>query len=74
MTKEQSETLEALVDAYGLVNVAAELAQICSLKSQHISSNWQDDNTARMWMNCSRIFDSVCNRAGKYFPPQSVNC
>ena len=74
MTKEQSETLEALVDAHGLVNVAAELAQICSPKSKHIASNWQDDATARMWMNCSRIFDSVCDRAAKYFPPQPVNC
>ena len=72
MTKEQSETLEALVDAYGLVNVAAKLAEICSEKCAHIASNWQDDATARMWMNCSRIFDGACDRAAKYFPP--VNC
>jgi hypothetical protein len=47
MTKEQSETLEALVDSYEPANVVAEFAQICSLKSQHIASNWQDDATER---------------------------
>jgi hypothetical protein len=74
MTKEQSEALETLVDMHGLVNVAAELAQICSEKAAHIACNWQDDATARMWMNCSRVFDGVCDGAAKYFPPQPVSC
>jgi hypothetical protein len=70
MTREQSEMLEKLVDEHGLVNIAAELAQICSLKSQHIASNWQDDATARTWMNCSRIFDTASDRVLRYFPSQ----
>lgn len=45
--------LEELVDANGLATVLSTLADICFEKSDHLATEWQDRNGARMWRNRS---------------------
>jgi hypothetical protein len=68
MTTNEAEALEALVDRYGLSAVISQLANVCDDKSQHIASNWQDNVTARMWMNCVHILDRASDRVKTYLP------
>jgi len=43
------DTIESLVDYYGLENVLQLLGEVCSAKSDHILENWQDENLADVW-------------------------
>lgn len=45
---ENMETLENLVD-HSLSGVLCMLSEICSLKEDHVSSNWQDVELAKKW-------------------------
>jgi hypothetical protein len=49
--------LEALIDKYGLRNIAISLTIVCNSKSQHIEENWQDRGLARQWRNAAKAFD-----------------
>lgn len=63
MSKGDFSTLEAMVDAYGLETVLYALGDICSEKSEHILTNWQDDYLARYWakrgVRITRVADAV---------------
>lgn len=41
--------LEKFVDAHGLASVVTALADICREKADHVMTNWQDKNLARLW-------------------------
>ena len=41
--------LEKMVDAYGLEMVSSLLEDICYAKAEHLSQNWQDDESAKSW-------------------------
>ncbi|MEY9506920.1 hypothetical protein ABIE87_006478 [Bradyrhizobium diazoefficiens] len=43
------ETLESLVDKYGLSQVLFGLVTVCHEKEDHIRTNWQDATTAKAW-------------------------
>lgn len=43
------EELEAIVDQFDMGQVMVMLADICTLKAEHIRENWQDEPLARAW-------------------------
>ncbi len=43
------DTLESLIDANSVRYVLESLAEVCSLKADHIRENWQDERTAKAW-------------------------
>lgn len=49
MTDQDSQELERIIDACGLDEVINTLADICFGKAEHLRSNWQDNNTAKLW-------------------------
>lgn len=57
MQHAHEQTLESLVDAYGLTNVLASLAAIALEKADHVEVNWQDAGLARAWRNASVALD-----------------
>lgn len=46
---EMSEMLEGLVDRWTLTDVLEQLARVCGEKAEHLRSNWQDNESARVW-------------------------
>lgn len=42
-------TLESLIDSTNLQSVLMGLSEICGEKAEHIRTNWQDTQTARVW-------------------------
>lgn len=41
--------LENLLDHYSLSDILESLAQIANEKADHLRTNWQDENTAKIW-------------------------
>ena len=41
--------LEGMVDKTNIATVLHALAYICQMKADHLESNWQDRETARVW-------------------------
>jgi hypothetical protein len=62
LSKDATDNLEKIVDHYGLENIVRALAFICSEKSTHIATNWQDVKLAKSWMQCSTILDGALRR------------
>ncbi len=49
MTDFDANDLEHMIDQCGLDEVINTLADICFGKAEHLRSNWQDANTAKLW-------------------------
>lgn len=45
------------VDSFGLQNTLDMLAQICHDKSEHLRSNWQDEDAARAWVHAAMVVE-----------------
>lgn len=43
------EELETLIDKHGVGHMLHVIERICSLKSDHIAENWQDNELSREW-------------------------
>ena len=43
------DSLEVMVDRFGLSQVLDKLAEVCREKAAHIEENWQDNTLAREW-------------------------
>jgi hypothetical protein len=54
--------LENMVDQYGLGNVLEALVTICHGKAEHLRSNWQDPNTARVWERAARLIETPAGK------------
>jgi len=46
--------LETVIDRTSLSNVLDLLADICGDKGEHLRSNWQDENTAKVWEHAGK--------------------
>lgn len=57
-----TETLEAMIDKHGLLHVVTGLELICREKADHIRTNWQDKQTARVWDIAARHLDHAAHR------------
>lgn len=49
VTDEQLALLEHMVDTTSVAAVLYALADVCRLKAEHVSVNWQDKHLARWW-------------------------
>lgn len=54
--------LEAMIDKVGTRNVAYAMARLCQLKAEHLESNWQDRETARIWDKCANAWGAFANK------------
>jgi hypothetical protein len=59
MSEHHKTALEGFVDAYGLCEVLSILAEISNEKAEHLRTNWQDVQGAKVWERDAR----VCDRA-----------
>ena len=57
MTNMLVDKLEALVDAHGMKTVLLQLEDICALKAEYVSANWQDEKLARIWDKIGKALD-----------------
>lgn len=46
---ELDDTLEALIDAHDLQTVLNSIVRVCGEKADHLRTNWQDRQSARVW-------------------------
>jgi len=44
-----TEQLEAMIDEHSVVEVLEAISVVCSLKADHVRSNWQDEAAAKAW-------------------------
>ena len=56
------EVLEHLIDTVGVVGVLAHMADICELKAEHLTSNWQDRFAAARWAMVGRKIREFASR------------
>ena len=61
LTPDQKRQLEDMVDKDDLKSVLEALSEICDLKAEHLVSNWQDPNTARLWNRAGKRLDACAN-------------
>lgn len=62
MNTEDALMLENLINKYGLRELASRISFICGEKAAHVGENWQDIQTAKVWMDASVIFDGANGR------------
>ena len=50
------EDIELIIDQIGITGLCDLIAEICSAKSDHIESNWQDEILAKEWDGHAAFF------------------
>ena len=50
LSKDAIANFEKIIDHYGIDSIVSALSFICSEKSAHIATSWQDTKTAKVWM------------------------
>lgn len=53
------EALESVLDQSNLHEMMLHLARICYEKSEHISTNWQDQRLAKAWNSAAKQLANV---------------
>lgn len=48
-SEQESHDLEKLIDARGIKMVLQEISEICGLKADHVTHDWQDVRLAKAW-------------------------
>lgn len=48
-TKDDMETIELMIDKYGLGEMTMALNVIAGDKADHLRANWQDKTSAKVW-------------------------
>ena len=56
--------LESLVDDVGFATVLESLAEVASLKAEHLSSNWQDYPAAKEYERRAKLLITCAGRMG----------
>ena len=55
--------LETMLDRSSLTDVLHLLASICEGKAEHLRSNWQDTETAKLYYRAVHLLDMVAQHA-----------
>lgn len=63
--QELRDTLEQLIDSNGLRTVLRVISEVCSLKEEHIQTNWQDDAHAKLWRKVALMIDRCADNLPK---------
>lgn len=53
------QTLEQMIDRVDLAELADTIARIAYEKAEHVQTNWQDRDLARVWNRVGRRFDKL---------------
>ena len=53
-TRDDIDSLEAILDRIGIEDTVSALAQICYEKESHVLENWQDQRLASRWEKLGR--------------------
>jgi len=56
------EDMENLVDSRGISESLELLAQICYVKAEHVETNWQDKQTARVWVKVGKKIKRLASK------------
>jgi hypothetical protein len=59
MKKTDFESLEQLIDKYGIRQVIETMSQISLEKGDHVRTNWQDPYTANAWNRIAGLLSRV---------------
>lgn len=51
--------LEEFVDTHGLDGVISALSEICLLKYEHLSENWEDEEAAERWNKAAAALEKL---------------
>jgi hypothetical protein len=62
-TNELQTTLEQLVDHSSLEQVLEALCSVCFIKSEHVSTTWQDRTLAAAWEASAKLLDKAAYAA-----------
>jgi hypothetical protein len=62
MDKQERETLESLIDRYGLAHMVETLASVCAHRAAPLEFHWQDNTTAGRWRRAGRHLELVSRR------------
>lgn len=54
-----TDTLESIVDQFGMVITLNLLAKICEGKADHIRENWQDEGLATRWQRRADLIERL---------------
>lgn len=49
------ETIERLLDRFGVADVLIMIGDISAFKAEHVARNWQDAQLAKEWMKTERV-------------------
>ena len=53
------EQIEGIIDRVGLLSFVDMVGDICEEKADHIRSNWQDENLAKVWDKRAKVMQSA---------------
>jgi hypothetical protein len=59
ITADDVQTLETIIDRVGLAELTDTIARIAREKAEHVQTNWQDRDLARVWNRVARRFDKL---------------
>jgi hypothetical protein len=59
MPTDITQTLEEMIDRYGVTHVVTGLSLVCFEKAEHLRTNWQDKVTAKAWDADGKALDKV---------------
>jgi hypothetical protein len=54
--------LEGILDHAGLRNILFALEHLCLAKAKHLSENWQDEKSAKVWATRARLCGATACR------------
>jgi len=58
-----TELLEQLLDKESVQAVCEDLAHVCREKADHVATNWQDKELAKLWEQSAMRFDDMAEWA-----------
>jgi hypothetical protein len=57
--KEVKHLMEEVMDKEGLAQLVQLVAEICYEKAEHVLTNWQDKNLAKLWEKDAKLLERV---------------
>lgn len=51
--------IETMVDKHGMSKILDALCQVCFLKADHLTVNWQDKKSARPWESAAHKLSTL---------------
>jgi hypothetical protein len=57
--RHEKDDLEQMIDRHGLAAILEAVSDICSAKADHLRSNWQDAESAKVWDSDAKKISKV---------------